>query len=187
MVNYPEQPVVQVSQQQVGSPYQSPANSNNTNMVLLTNPEGDLNNMELSLTSMRINENGERVPVGPPHLNNLGVMSVRAMVQSISNPITHLSYNEEEDINKRMLDYNHTLIKALMVSGTRWEIPNLASRTMVLDICNNYPYYSLKRSLNGGERSIWTRIVQEFVSKWEGPAMQNNNILSSMAKMAHMK
>lgn len=144
------------------APFMSPLNQYGGTIVQLTNPDGELYKMELTLRSQILDKDGNAVQVGEPLLSEEGINSVIGQVQSIINQVTVMSNFEAKDL-PLMIDFlGDTLAKDLMLNRDRYRIKNASARDKIYFAVCTGAYIVMKRALNNGERGFWKGSQQDI-------------------------
>jgi len=166
--------------QAYASPYQVPQNMKDSTMIFMTNPEEELKKIELTLRGLYENDEGEIKRYGKELVNEHGIQAILGLIRSVVSQINIMGQEEGRDVNLIMLDYVDTLIKFLMTQ--RKEIGlSRANRDLVFILAKYPAYFSLRRSLNGGERQFWGKIQQEVKHVVEQSGNNGGGIFSRFA------
>ena len=153
-------------------PFLSPAQQYGSSMLQMTNPEGEITKMELSLRSQIIDKEGNIKQIGRPLLNDIGISSVVGQVQAIVNQNTVMSNVDKQEVTI-LVDYlADTLAKDLMVNRVQYNIETNAARSKVYYMALSTAFLCLKRAYEQGERGFWGRIQQEIKQYVEGGQAQ---------------
>lgn len=137
-----------------------------SSIIVLTNPEDELYQMELTLRSMILDDNGNPLQKGEPLLNDKGIIAVIGLCRSIVNKNSIFSNFEDTEVKSLMLNLIDTLSRDLMLNRIVYEIwPG--SRDMIINIVINNVYPCLKRGYKEGDKRFWKGTVQEQLIKTE--------------------
>lgn len=150
------------------TPYASPMTALGGSIILLTNPENDLHNIELMFRGLEHTEAGELVRVGEELMNSTGVSKVIGMAKSTISQTTNLSNLRDKDIEKAMDFLGDTLAKFLMHGRKKYDIKLPTSRDVIYYTILNKAYICMKRALDEGERRFWKGSQQEITTRVEG-------------------
>jgi hypothetical protein len=149
-------------------PFLSLAQQYGSSMLQMTNPEGEMQKMELALRSQVVDKDGNPQQVGEPLLNEIGLSSVIGQVQAIVNQTTIMSNFDKNEI-PILVDYlGDTLAKDLMINRVSYNIRTKAARSKIYYIALASAFICLKRAFEQGERGFWGRIQQEIKQYVEG-------------------
>lgn len=159
-------------------PFMSPQQQYGSSIIQMTNPEGELLKMELTLRGMKANSDGEPIKAGDPLLNEEGINSVVGQVQAIVSQTTIMSNFDKGEIPNLVDFLGDTLAKDLMVNRKRYEISTTAARDRIYYIALISAYICLKRAFEQGERGFWGKVQQEMTQRIEGG--QQPGILSKI-------
>ncbi len=149
------------------SPYSSPIHAFGSSIVTLTNPENSLYQMELSLRSMVLDDDGVPQSVGDPLLNLVGINSVIGLVRSIVSQVAIMSNFSKDDVPVLLHFLADTLARDLMVSRKVYGIVSPTVRDKVFFTVLTSAFVVLKRGLDEGDRRFWKGSQQEIVSRVE--------------------
>ena len=149
-------------QTQTSAPFMSPLNQYGGTIVQLTNPEGELYKMELTLRSQILDADGNPVQIGQPLLSDEGISSVIGQVQTIINQATVMSNFTDKDI-PLLVDYlADTLAQDLMQNRVKYNITNTSARSKIFFAACTGSFIILKRAMNNGERGFWKGSQQDI-------------------------
>lgn len=149
------------------SPYMSPMQQYGSSIILMTNPESELQKMELTLRSMRLDSEGNPVAAGEPLMNDKGVSSILGTVQSIVNQVTIMSNLDNDEIESLMMFLADTLVRDLMVNRVTYKIKSFAAREKIFFTCMSSAFITMKRAFEEGDKRFWKGSVQEIRSTTE--------------------
>lgn len=166
-------PVIQTS------PLLSPIHQYGSSILLLTNPENELNKMELMFRSMRLDKDGNPVSAGDPLMNDFGVHSVLGTIQSVVNQVTVMSNLNKMEIPMLMDFLGDTLAKDLMMNKTEYGIKSVASRDKIFFTALTTSFITMKRAFEEGDKRFWKGSVQEITSRVEQTG-RKSGILSAL-------
>lgn len=137
-----------------------------SSIIVLTNPEDELYQMELTLRSMVPDGKGNPLQVGRPLLNEKGIVSVLGLCRSIVNKNSIFSNFNEKEVNLLIMNLIDTICKDLMINRINYDIAD-GSRDTIVNIVLNNVYPCLKRGYQEGDKRFWKGTVQEIHSKTE--------------------
>lgn len=142
-------------------PFTSPANMSSS-IVTLTNPNSELNKMELTLRGQKFNLDGTISETEDPLMNEKGINSVMSQVQNIVNQVTIMSNLEEKEI-PMILDFlADTLAKDLMINKEAYGITSLTTRDRIYFTVLSRAFICMKRAYMGDDKRFWKGTVQEI-------------------------
>ena len=144
-------------------------------IVSLTNPQKDLDNMEMTFRSSKIDKRGEMVRFGQPLLNEEGINAVRGQIQSIVSRLTILSNINKNEVENLMEYLADVLAQDLMIHRVKYGIKDGRSRTQVYVIALTTAFICLKRGFEEGDKKFWKGSVQEFKSTSESVGQRGNS------------
>lgn len=143
-------------------PFMSPMNQYGSSILQLTNPQKEIQKMELTFRSQILDKDGNAIQIGPPLMNEEGISSVVGQVQSVVNQITIMSDFDEKDVPLLIDFLGDTLAKDLMMNRIRYEIKIPAARDKIYFSALSGAYITLKRAVKNGERSFWKGSQQDI-------------------------
>lgn len=153
-------------QQQAGqiksSPYYSPMYNYGSGIVLLTNPQDLIKDLELTYKNAYYDKDNNLKEVGNPLMNDLGIKSVVGQVQAIVNKVTVLGNLNDENIRGLMEFLADTLAKDLMVNRIEYEITSASARDRIYYNALATAFITMKRAYEEGDRRFWKGSVQEI-------------------------
>lgn len=150
------------------SPFNSPMNQYGGSIVLLTNPESELYNFELSLRNMVIDKDGNPKSAGDPLLNEEGISTVLGSVQTIVNRNTVLGNLDDGGVDSMRNYFAETLVKTLMMSQVKYEIKSNSAMEKIYGDAIELVQMCLTRAKDEGERRFWKGSQQEITTRIEG-------------------
>lgn len=143
-------------------PFTSPMQQYGSSILQLTNPEGEIYKMELTLRSQILDKDGNPKQIGDALMNEEGISSVIGQVQAVVNQVTIMSNFESKDI-PLMIDFlGDTMAKDLMMNRLKYNITTPAARDKVYFAALSTAYVTLKRAMNNGERGFWKGSQQDI-------------------------
>lgn len=129
----------------------------------LTNPLREIRKMELTFKGLRETEEGKLEKIGEPLMNDVGILTISGMVQSIVSQLTVLSDVNDREISALMLDSSDAIIRTLMINKQKFGISDdPTARDRVLNISTNMLFIALKRAQGGGDRRFWKGSQQDI-------------------------
>lgn len=159
--------------------YASPLHNYGSSIMFLTNPEGELYKMELTLKGQRIDKDGNPVKMGgEPLLNDLGINSVLGMVQAIVNQCTVMSNLKKHDIPMLIDFLADTLAKDLMINRKKYAMSYPARNKIFFTVITS-AFITMNRALDEGDRRFWKGSVQEIKSTIESSS-QSRGLMSKL-------
>ena len=164
-------------QEQNPSAYMSPMQQYGTSSILLlTNPENELNRMELTFRSMQLNKDGIPISTGQPLMNDYGINAIIGIVQSLVNQITVMSNLNKNEIPILIDFLGDTLARDLMVNRAAYDIKTFAARDKIYFTAISTAFVTLKRGYEEGDRRFW-----------KGSQHEIRNIIEQDKKQGAMK
>lgn len=160
-------------------PYSSPMQQYGSSILQLTNPEGEIYKMELTLRSQILDKDGNPVQIGQPLMNEEGISSVIGQVQAVVNQVTIMSNFESKDIPLLVDFLGDTMAKDLMMNRLRYKISTPAARDKVYFAALSTTYVTLKRAMNNGERGFW-KGSQQDIRQFIDTSSQGKGILGML-------
>lgn len=158
----------QMQQSIMDNPYTNPLSPFGSSIVLMTNPQNILYDLELTLRSLKEKEDGKLEQIDKPMLNNYGVTRVLGYLKSIVNQITIVGNIEKHNFQTLGDNFADVLAKDLMLNKKVYEIRDDSVRTCVYFICLNFVVVGMKRGFNEGERRFWKNSIQQLYTQAEG-------------------
>lgn len=131
-----------------------------SSIITLTDPKEALYNFELFLRCLREDREGKLKPIGEPLLNELGINTVMASVESVVHSMNTMSNFSEEDIIYLHDTLKNNLITSLMINHETFGV-NKKNRDLILGNALRFAYGFMKRAYMEGERKFWKGSVQE--------------------------
>ena len=158
------------------TPYMSPMHQFAGSIEKLTNPEGELDKMELTFRNVRINAEGMMVSAGQPLMNDYGINSVIGTVQSLVNQITVMSNLNKQEIPMLIDFLGDTLARDLMINRVPYGIHSFSARDKIFFTSLSTAFVTLKRAYEEGDKRFWKGSQQEITTRVEGAARQNKGM-----------
>jgi hypothetical protein len=153
-------------------PFLTPQSQYGSSIVQMTNPEGEIIKMELSLRNQILDDDGKPLPIGAPLLNDLGVSSVVGQVQAIISQTAIMSNFDKREVPMLVLFLADTLAKDLMINRIAYNIQTKAARDKIYYIACASAFICLKRGFEEGDRRFWRGTQQEIRNIVEGANQQ---------------
>jgi hypothetical protein len=160
-------------------PYQLPMHMLGSNILHMTNPAMQLKQLEYAYKGKVENQDGTMTDYGNALMNERGINNVVGLLRSTVNQVNIMGNLEKEDIPKLMQFFADALIKDLMLNKYNYNM-TWESRNLVYTSAINLAYYTMKRSLNEGDRRFWKGSVQEISMKQESNTKGGGGILSKL-------
>lgn len=160
----------------------SPSGFDHSSSILtLTNPEQDLYKFELFLRSLKDLPDGRIIKVGNPLLNDEGINSIMAAIESVVHHMNALSNFTEEDIIYMHDTLKDNLITDLMINALSYEL-NRKNRDVIVGNALRFAYGFMKRAFEEGDRKFWKGTTQEIKHTTE-QQRQNSGLSMNPFKM----
>ncbi len=140
--------------------YQPPQDRYGSSIITLTNPKDDLYKFELFLRSMQKRPDGTLAVVGKPLLNDKGINSVMACVESLVHHMNTLSNFDERTIQYFIVGLADTIIKDLMMNRLTYDVDR-KNRDIIVDNAVRFAHGFVMRAYKEGDRKFWKGSVQE--------------------------
>lgn len=213
-MNIPEmQPIDanNTSNQQLLSYYNAPMNSTNSNIIVLTNPDPEIEKMKLTFRGFKMDADGNLEKVGEPLMNEQGIQAIAGATQSLVNQVTVLSNLSRNEISNIMkYQFLHTVTKSLMLNKKRYDIGmnkqkiyvdrvlengmvmteikeviewDRTSRDLVHMIAFNTAFACIMRAREGDDKKFFKGTQHEQIMNLSGGTAQNTKGLSSLMNM----
>lgn len=160
-------------------PFSSPMQQYGSSILQLTNPEGEIYKMELTLRSQILDKDGNPQPIGEPLMNDEGISSVIGQVQAVVNQVTIMSNFQDKDLPLLIDFLGDTLAKDLMMNRLKYRITTPAARDKVYFAALSTAYVTLKRAVNNGERGFW-KGSQQDIRQFIDTGSQSKGILGML-------
>lgn len=151
------------------SPYNAPMNSQGSAMILLTNPEDELRQLELTLRNEREDYQGKTQVIGEPLMNELGINAMLGSTRAIVNQVTILSNVDIDEVERLMVYFAESLAKDLMVNKVKYGIKTPSTRDKIYSSVILVAYICIKRAKDGDDKRFWGKVVQEINSSANVP------------------
>lgn len=163
------------------SPYATPLNQMGSSIILLTNPNDDLYELELKLKGLAESSKGELIQVAERLVNDQGINEIISCARGIISQVTTLSNLEQKDIDI-LRDYlGDELARLLMINRVRYQMKYPEStRDMIYDTVIIKCVICMKRALQEGERRFWKGSQQEITMRNENKQGQQSGISKLM-------
>ena len=145
--------------------------SNDINSLLekLTNPELQIQEVELRLKGKKINEKGEEVQVSEPLLNDEGVANMIVLIRSMVNQVMFMSNLTEEQVAKLTEELGWDIIKDLINNKIKYEVKE-HNRSKIVSIILYPSYESANSALeNGFRRFLKSGIIETTINTQGNP------------------
>ncbi len=142
--------------------YAPPLHQGNGNMVLMTNPEDELDKLEANFRGDIINNEGEIIPNKlKRRMNEEGINQVMGMIRSIVNRITFMSHLDDKNLYSMLDWFADTLAQLLMVSKIQFMIKSDADRTAIFFESVALAHIAMRRGWKEGDRRFWKGTTHE--------------------------
>lgn len=149
-------------------PINSPMSSYGGSILQLTNPENEIQKIELMLKGKRLDFNGNEVANGEPLCNEKGVRAIVGLLESTMNQDAIMSDLEEKKIDAIIDFLGDTLIKVLLRNSKDYGIKSDSTRDKIHYMVVVAALVTLHRANMGGERRFWKGSQQEITTRIEG-------------------
>lgn len=160
--------------------FSNPSNSHVSSIVNLTNPEDELEKLELRLRCIRIDSDGNKVQYAEPLLNEEGINRVMAQISDIVNPNTYLSEFNSREIERFLEMKTDVLTCSLLRNKHIWGVKDSTVMNEINTTLLSLSLIVLKRAQDGSDKRFWKGSVQEFHNRIEQPNMPKKGFLSKM-------
>lgn len=157
----------------------SPRETMSSAMLMMTDTEPELRNLEMFLRGMRETKNG-LVQVGKPLLNNDGVTRVVGMAQALANKNIEFGHHDSFMVRNIMKFANYTIVKELMLNRGNFSMGGYGARDAIHYHFLSTVYSCVNRGEGGGERSFWGRVIMEFRQMVSGPKPESQNAIQKL-------
>lgn len=154
------QQTMKIAQMTGAGAYIPPQDRYGSAITTLTNPDNDLYKFELFLRSLREDAKGELIEIGDPLLNERGINSVMATVQSVVHQMGSMTNYDEKDLDFYFDTLKGDLIHDLMVNRLAYKVDR-KNRFLIVGNAMRFGWGFLKKSYHEGERKFWKGSVTE--------------------------
>ena len=157
-------------QKAVVPPYtlSNPMNSYGSSILYLTNPDGELRKLELTLRNEVEDGEGKVRKLGPPLLNEEGQRSILGLVQACVNQVTIMSSLKEEEVENIGDMLGDTLARDLMINRVNYKITNPSARDRIYFSSLATARITMNRGRNESDKRFWKGSQQEITMRSEG-------------------
>lgn len=151
-----------------GLAYQSPIQAYSGAILVMTDPNDELYQLELQLRGLALNSSGQLIKMGDPLLNDKGILSVISQMKSIVHQITIMSNLDKKEYPNLLKFWGGSLINDLMINRSVYGVDNPSSRTKIYIMCMSMAYVTAKRAFEAGDKKFWKGSQQEITTRFEG-------------------
>lgn len=144
--------------------------SNEINSLLseLTDPEKEIYEVELSLKGLEVNEDGKKVRVTTPLLNDKGAANMIRLMRSMLNRVTYVSNLEEEDIRALVVELAYAIQDDLIMHKKDYEIRDTTDMTTIRTIITYKAFEAGMSALDNGFRRFLKQGIVETTINTQG-------------------
>lgn len=143
------------------TPYQAPMHNFGSSIILMTNPEDVLQDMELYLRGMTLDKNDNPVKVDTPKMNERGITDVLGSMRGIVNKITIMGNLDNQEVQAWTEYSAEILTKVLMLNRINYAM-SYNNRRLIFFKAMSTIYMVLKRPYMEGDRRFWGKAHQEI-------------------------
>jgi len=152
-------------------------------IILLTNPENAVYKLECKFRNIKVSDDGEIKPLGPPLMNEYGIAQVIGLVESIVNENSVWAWIEDRDeVNGLRNLFADTLAKDLMMNRLHYGITDPTARQRIFTESAAFTHLCLKRAFKQGERHFWKGSQQDIRHTVTNDSGGKRNILGWLKK-----
>ena len=152
---------IQANQTSNAHLYSNPKSDFESAMIRLTDTSPELEDFENYLRQRRKGSNGKYIKLGDPLMNENGINSILAIMDSLANKHSIMGYSDRKDIDRHIDFLADNLAKILMINRHSYNITS-TTRNIIFQKCIVLGYQILQRGLNEGDRRFWKGSVQEI-------------------------
>lgn len=157
--------------------YLPPQDRYGSAITTLTDPQEDLIKFELFLRAQRYNMEGQLVKSGDALLNDKGINTIMASIESLVHHMNTLSNFNTVAVEFLIVGLADTIAKDLMLNRLTYEIDR-KNRDVVVDNAVRFAYGFTMRAFEEGDRKFWKGSVSEIkttqeISKPKGSSIMN--------------
>lgn len=158
----------QEQQQIKTSPYASPMYNHGSSIILLTNPDNELRELELDFRGLNIDDQGNIKQVTDPLMNEKGIKEVLKCARSIISQVTVFSNLTNTQI-MALQDYLGDTLARSLIYSKKYGIKNKEARDTIYFSVLAKSFICMNRATEEGERRFWKGSTQEIITKSEMP------------------
>lgn len=140
--------------------YVPPQDRYGSAITTLTDPSNDLFKFELFLRSAKQDYDGNIVQIGESLLNERGINSVMATIESVVHQMGSMTNYDEKDLDFYFDTLKGDLIHDLMVNRIEYNV-NRKHRFLIVGNAMRFGWGFVKKSFQEGERKFWKGSVTE--------------------------
>lgn len=150
-----------------GTPPNTPMDKYGSGILSLTNPEGEIYKLQLSLRNQWMDERGQITSLGTPLMTDQGINRVIGFVQSIVNSNTIMSNYKDDQIAKIILFNYDVFTQDLIFSKDNFGIQGdmESIRNLIINTTFNLVMASIHRAKDQGEKGFLSKSTQEIMTK----------------------
>ena len=160
--------------------FTNPRNMYGSAITTLTNPDTEIEKMELTFKNARMDKDGQIIQGEEPLMNERGINSIIGIVQSLMNQVTVMSNINKQEIENLMGFQCDTLARDLMINRIDYGITSKASRDKIFYTALTSTYITLKRAFEEGDKRFWKGSVQEYRTTVDNGASKGKGMLSKL-------
>lgn len=160
----------EIRKRMAGVAYQNPMQTYTGAILVMTDPQDELYQLELQLRGLKQTANGELVSMSPPLLNDEGIVSVIGQMKALVHQITIMSNLDKKEYPNLLRFWGTGLIGDLMLNKVTYSAVNPSARTRVYVECMSMAYVTAKRAFEAGDKKFWKGSQQEITTRFEGVA-----------------
>lgn len=135
-------------------PYTNPLSAFGNSIILLTNPQNYLYEIELKFRNVKVQDE-KVIALGDALMNEYGISSVLGMMETIISQNTIMGRLDDGEIEALRNFLADTLARDLMVNRIKYGIVDMRTRDKIFFVAVGSAFICMKRSWKGGERSFW--------------------------------
>jgi len=163
--------------------YMQQSNSElNSLLAELTDPEQELEELELSLKGQKI-EKGKAITVTEPLLNNKGVANMLRFTKSMVSKVMYMSNLEEDQIRIMTIELGMEIIVDLVMHRLDYEIKDFSKMSTIRTLVTYKAFEAGMSSLENGHRKFLKNSLIETTIHTEGQMSGKKGALSSLLNL----
>lgn len=144
-------------------PYASPLNTYGNSIIILTNVNDVLHELELTFRNIKISKEGVTVSLGSALMNDYGISQIIGMLKPIANKNTIMSNIEDREEATGLRDFfAESLALDLMVNKGKYGIVDNTARNRIFTESISLVHLTIKRAYQQGEKKFWKGSQQDI-------------------------
>lgn len=164
--------------------YLPPQDRYGSAITTLTDPQEDLIKFELFLRAQRYDLEGTLVKTGQALLNDKGINSIMASIESLVHHMNTLSNFSTQSVEFLIVGLADTITKDLMLNRLTYKIDR-KNRDVVVDNAIRFAYGFTMRAFEEGDRKFWKGSVSEIKTTQEIAKAKGGSIMNPFSWGKH--